>query len=1051
MKGDCGNKNFESPHGCQNYFRPEESLLKKQAYIGPVTSVSIDSTPFQYLNIKNIDPRQVALVGRGPWVEIYCFGGDDGGNFESISNHLVFECQEGGTIHGMTKCVGIFHDDADGRNKDLWLFHGGRYMAFVTLDPESLALARETGEQRNCFQKLPIRGMYDDNSISYDFKVGDWIWDTKVISLNPGKDTSPPDILVTLGLANNSVHVINFSPTVINGRWSLTPKILRKVVCEIRCITYCLSLFGWISNSSVINQEELDLMVAVGTVSNEILVWNVLNEYDASNLYEESSPLVKKRVLHRLIGHEGVIHSVNIGASGKYIVSTSDDRTVRLWVQNFVGVADVTTSAETHLDVRRMARHKTSFALLWSAYGHQARIWDSAFVSLTNDYFDEASGGVVSTGEDSTIRIWRISDGQQLATIKGHNCKSIWKVASDRKDTIMTGGNDGTAKLWDVDYHLICNASYHGLQSKTNTAFCGMRTENIPNDAFEVAPKMVTDPTKFEKKNDIDMVALEGGNRNNVKQYDSRRGHDIFGFEFYGRSPDEKLIMASRSGSLLSVDLTTSKWVKHGSWSKSVTVDPTNATCIATHPCNNVIAVGTSKGEVVLSPISGTDHSHKVVFTSHQYPGIRSLHWLDMYNMLAFHVNGIILWWNLEIFSSEMDLESCSVRKPSLRFILSMKRDGLKVGSPTAYYYDNKMKLLYVGDSRGHIAVFDCKGDNGDGTVSRYLDIIPFAHKKEHVTDIIASANGKGIISVGNDGFIHEAHLEGRFEEIKLVSVLRRSVSYLSGINFIWRQYTKLNGEKIVVGGYNGNRFIVWDVSLGYQLLNVDTSLRNRQLKLWIQFHDGLRPASLRLAILVSDKNGPEKLTLHSHMHNINRTSASLYSLGVPCHGETILDVALLQCEAHNKLLLASGSNDCRVKLHCLEGRRYYLIKELPPHESCVRALHFSKHAGSKSSLLVTTGGKLQISFYRIDEQNNESFDVTFLGKSVPFKKPEVDQRMNAVRALPLENNTNCRTKSHIILSGASDGGLHITEVMERGDSKRLKALIKLSQGKQPI
>jgi hypothetical protein len=245
-------------------------------------------------------------------------------------------------------------------------------------------------------------------------------------------------------------------------------------------------------------------------------------------------------------------------------------------------------------------------------------------------------------------------------------------------------------KLWDVDYHLICNASYHDLQSKTNTAFCGMRTENIPNDAFEVTPNIVSDPTKFEKKNDFGMVALEGGNHNNVKQYDSRRGHDIFGFEFYGRSPDKKLIMASRSGSLLSVDFATSKWMKHGSWSKSVTIDPTNATCIATHPCNNVIAVGTSKGEVVLSSISGTDRSHEVIFTSREYPGIRSLHWLDMYDMLAFHVNGIILWWNLEIFSSEMDLESCTVRKPSLRFILSMKRDGLKVGSPTAYYYDIK-------------------------------------------------------------------------------------------------------------------------------------------------------------------------------------------------------------------------------------------------------------------------------------------------------------------------------------------------------------------------
>jgi WD40 repeat protein len=1053
MKADFGVKNSEPPHGRQNYFRPEESLLDKEAYIGPVTSVSLDSAPFQCSKVKNIAPRHVLLVGRGPWVEIYCEG-DDEVNFEAInSNHLVFECQEGGTIHGMRKCAGVFCDGVDGRNKDLWLLYGGKCIAFVTLDPESLTSAHDTGRHDNCFQKLPIHGgMYDESNIRYHFKVSDWIWDTRAVILNDTKGMSSFDILVALGLANNTVHLVNFSSTVMNGRWSLVPTIQRKVVCEIRCINYCQSLFGWAPSSSIINREELDLAIAVGTVSNEILVWNVLNEYEASELNGESTLIVKKRVIHRLIGHEGVIHSIHIGAGGKYIVSTSDDRTVRLWVQNLDVATDVSSSAETHLDVRRMVGHECCYTMLWSAYGHHARIWDSAFISLSNDYFDEASGGIVSTGEDSTIRLWRISDGKELAVLRGHRCKSIWKVTSDRKGTIITGGNDGTAKVWDVDYHLICNASYSSLQKKAITPFCGIRTEIIPSDDSNSDPIIVSDTNENEKKTSSGMVLPV--DYKNVKKSNAKRGQNIFGFEFYGGDPHRKLIMASRSGSLISFDLSTCKWVKHGSWSKGITtrvyaVNPTNASCIAVHPCNNVIAVGTSKGEVILSSISDTENVHKLLFSSHKYHGIRSLHWLDSYNMLAFHVNGIILWWKLDIFSSEMDLEYCSVRKPSLRFVLSMKRDGLKVGSPTAYFHDNKTKLFYVGDSRGNISVFDCESGKVDGSVLSCLDIISFAHKKEHVTDIIASSNGKGIISVGNDGFLHEAHLVNHSGRIKLLSILRRPVSCLSNISFIWRESSKSKGEKIIVGGYNGNRFIVWNLSMGYQLLNIDSGLRNRQMKLWIQFHDGIRPASHCLAILVSDKSGPEKLFMHSHLHYINRASPSLYNLGVPCHGETILDVALLQCEARHKILMATGSNDCRIKLHCLEGMRSYLIIELPPHESCVRAVCFSKHNGSKSSLLVTTGGKLQMSFYRIEEQIDESFDVTFLGRSVPLKKPEVDQRMNAVHALPLEDCANYCMKSHIVLSGASDGALHLMEVVEHdGHSKRPQKLINLFQGK---
>eukprot|EP00557_Chaetoceros_sp_GSL56_P011901 CAMPEP_0176484686 /NCGR_PEP_ID=MMETSP0200_2-20121128/4588_1 /TAXON_ID=947934 /ORGANISM="Chaetoceros sp., Strain GSL56" /LENGTH=270 /DNA_ID=CAMNT_0017881179 /DNA_START=342 /DNA_END=1154 /DNA_ORIENTATION=- len=101
------------------------------------------------------------------------------------------------------------------------------------------------------------------------------------------------------------------------------------------------------------------------------------------------------------------------------------------------------------------------------------------------------------------------------------------------------------------------------------------------------------------------------------------------------------------------------------------------------------------------------------------------------------------------------------------------------------------------------------------------------------------------------------------------------------------------------------------------------------------------------------------------------------------------------------------------------------------------------------SSLLVTTGGKLQMSFYRIDELDDESFNITYLGKSFPSEKPKVDQRMNTVHALPLECNTKYCIKSHIILSGASDGGLHITEVFEH--TKQLKKSIKLFQDQRPI
>ena len=72
---------------------------------------------------------------------------------------------------------------------------------------------------------------------------------------------------------------------------------LKKVVFEIRCLTYCLTFYGWkdwirlpvyendLASKRDIFQDQhcnLTLSVALGSVTNQILIWYVLkgDEYD---------------------------------------------------------------------------------------------------------------------------------------------------------------------------------------------------------------------------------------------------------------------------------------------------------------------------------------------------------------------------------------------------------------------------------------------------------------------------------------------------------------------------------------------------------------------------------------------------------------------------------------------------------------------------------------------------------------------------------------------------------------------------------------------------
>ncbi|CCH46607.1 hypothetical protein BN7_6201 [Wickerhamomyces ciferrii] len=148
-----------------------------------------------------------------------------------------------------------------------------------------------------------------------------------------------------------------------------------------------------------------DVYINAGTVMGGVVIWN----------------LYKEEIVHTLLGHEGSIFNVQMSPSAKYIVSCSDDRSIKLW------------------------DHKTG-DLLSTAWGHTARIWNLKF------YDDEKS--VISVSEDLTSRTWNITENQELLpyeTYQLHSGRHIWGLdVSDKVKLAATGGNDGRIRLFSV-------------------------------------------------------------------------------------------------------------------------------------------------------------------------------------------------------------------------------------------------------------------------------------------------------------------------------------------------------------------------------------------------------------------------------------------------------------------------------------------------------------------------------------------------------------------------------------------------------------------------
>jgi len=517
------------------------------------------------------------------------------------------------------------------------------------------------------------------------------------------------------------------------------------------------------------------------------------------------------------------------------------------------------------------------------------------------------------------------------------------------------------------------------------------------------------------------------------------------GMCFYRSSDNRKLLLIARKdGSMSTLNVDTKTWNLHGNWAQGISyqdniINPATGSCVAVHPTQLIASIGTTKGDISL--VSIPNSADKRFCSSKQYLAIQSLCWIDEFNLLAFHVKGIVVWWTVEILTPLNNNENTLSRSHMhMKRVLNMSVGVTSVGVPMCHYHDKEKKVLFIGDSRGNIAMFDCKNDStidsspsGNSIELFPTDVVVYAHKKEHVTAITSTSDGTGIFSIGNDGRLQESTIVDDGEGLKLHGSLSRPISNLTGLSYIWHSNTQAG--TLIVGGYHGNDFVMINVATNYQLLRVNTGGRSRRLAVSAQFYNGsLYPFDITLAICVTSKKGPSEILIRASSLILNKSTKIKVpslpsSLGVTFHGETVLDVEL--CSFGETILLASGSNDCSVKLSTIsENSSITLIKELPPHETCIRALCFSRHEHSSSALLVVCGGKLITTFYRIDEDPNGEYKVHFLCNNKFPREYSMDHRINAVKAIPLfQKNTS--NLSHLVLAGDSDGGLHLTFVME--------------------
>lgn len=188
-----------------------------------------------------------------------------------------------------------------------------------------------------------------------------------------------------------------------------------------------------------------------------------------------------------LLGHEDVVLSVDASPDGQWLVTSSKDKTCRVWSTSSLECVAV---AEGHSDAvgcvaisQRLSTYSSKLAVFVSGGGDKVlKKWSlSALlrspthcVKLTASCSVRAHDKDITTlamapndsmaasgSQDCKIRLWRADDLTPLATLSGHK-RSVWRVCFSPVDKCLAScSGDRTVKLWSLADHS-CLRTFQG-------------------------------------------------------------------------------------------------------------------------------------------------------------------------------------------------------------------------------------------------------------------------------------------------------------------------------------------------------------------------------------------------------------------------------------------------------------------------------------------------------------------------------------------------------------------------------------------------------------
>ncbi|VFQ69138.1 unnamed protein product [Cuscuta campestris] len=198
-------------------------------------------------------------------------------------------------------------------------------------------------------------------------------------------------------------------------------------------------------------------------------------------------------LVHELQGHDQGISDVAFSSDGWYLATASDDKTLRLWD---VATGSVVKTLTGHTNYVFCVNYNPQSNMLVSgSYDETVRIWDvksgkclkvlpAHSDPVTAVHFSQDGKLIVSSSYDGLCRIWDASTGHCLKTlIDDENPPVSFVKFSPNGKFILVGTLDNTLRLWNYSTGKFLK-TYSG---HVNSKYCISSTFSITNGKYVVS------------------------------------------------------------------------------------------------------------------------------------------------------------------------------------------------------------------------------------------------------------------------------------------------------------------------------------------------------------------------------------------------------------------------------------------------------------------------------------------------------------------------------------------------------------------------------------